>query len=886
MLYEYVFEHNFKLYARLFDETTKKSITREYKSNEYVPDIFIRTEEETDYKDFYTHGYLKKKSFKATYEVFQYLKNVSPYTPLYGNLSRTQKYIRENFKDIDCNHEFRTQYIDIETRAVNGYAKPSNPTEEVSLIQVYDNYLNKFIIFGTKDLTIDIKSDIGEVIYKKFDNEIHMLKNYLMFVNKTNPTIIAGFNSNLFDLPYLVNRMINLGIDDYVDLSPIKEITHKRMISNDGIEYDGVKIEGLIQLDLRDLYIKYATQKPSRYSLEEISKIELNDNKVHYEGSIEDLYKDFNKFVSYGLKDVELTIRLEEKLKLLKVCQMIAYKCGVNADEVSGTVMQWASLMYNNAISKNIILPLKQLKIINYKPPFPGGWVKVSPGLHKNVCSYDFTSLYPNIIIEFKIGLDNYIPENNIPYNKAKQLELNRAKFMNEEPNEAISTALPKELRDMLDKYFYLYSQSYDKKDNDSMEEFLYFKNLVKNRNEIKTICKKYGVNVTPNGCLFFSDGNSLFSELIESFFKERLKHKKFLKDDSLSSFDIDYHDLMQYMYKILMNSAYGTTALEVNPFSFGEKMSEAITTCGRFFNMWVSFYVNYYCNKKYNLNLNLDQRPLSIQCDTDSNYFEFYFIDAPKDIKENAIFLKKYCEETISPVIENAITQAVTTLNGLDYNTNLAMEQETICDSFLSCVRKRYVGRYYNVKKDSKSYKITGLPMVDRSTPKWVKGKLNECLDLILDNDTVGLASFIQKCKEEFKDQDITDIVVNKSVSSLSYIVTNGKWVSSINGNACPLQSRGSINYNNLCDKYKLKKIMDGEKVFIIYLKTPNNITGDNVICIPDSDSLNAIPNLKNFVDYDTLFEKNFIQKLDTMTSKIGYDCYNKFSNSLDDWF
>ncbi|QPX62982.1 putative DNA polymerase [Campylobacter phage F336] len=271
---------------------------------------------------------------------------------MYGNINRPQKYIRENFKDIDCNHEFRTQYLDIETRAINGYAKPSNPTEEISLIQVYDNYLNKFIIFGTKDLNIDLQSDIGEVIYKKCDNEIQMLKKYLTFVVKTNPTIIAGFNSNLFDIPYIVNRMIHLGIDDYVELSPIKAITHKKMKTNDDIEYDGVKIEGIIQLDLRDLYIKYTTQKPSRFSLDEISKLELGDTKVNYDGSIEDLYKDFNKFVSYGLKDVELLIKLERKLKLLKVCQLVAYKCGVNADEVSGTLMQWASLMYNYALSK------------------------------------------------------------------------------------------------------------------------------------------------------------------------------------------------------------------------------------------------------------------------------------------------------------------------------------------------------------------------------------------------------------------------------------------------------------------------------------------------------------------------------------------------------
>ncbi|AEA86445.1 gp43 DNA polymerase [Campylobacter phage NCTC12673] len=883
--YEYVFEHNFKLYARLYDEVTKNSIIKEYKSTEYVPELFIRTNEKTEYKDFYTHGYLKKKTFKATYEIYQYLKNVSPSTPLYGNINRPQKYIRENFKDIDCNHEFRTQYLDIETRAINGYAKPSNPTEEISLIQVYDNYLNKFIIFGTKDLNIDLQSDIGEVIYKKCDNEIQMLKKYLTFVVKTNPTIIAGFNSNLFDIPYIVNRMIHLGIDDYVELSPIKAITHKRMKTNDDIEYDGVKIEGIIQLDLRDLYIKYTTQKPSRFSLDEISKLELGDTKVNYDGSIEDLYKDFNKFVSYGLKDVELLIKLERKLKLLKVCQLVAYKCGVNADEVSGTLMQWASLMYNYALSQNVILPLRQLKIINYDPPYPGGWVRVIEGLHKNVCSYDFTSLYPNIIIEFKIGLDNYIPVSSIPYEKAKMLEENRARFMNEAPNEVISTSLPEDLKDMLNKYFYFYSETYDKTNNDSMEEFYYFKNIIDNKDHIRYICKKYGVNVTPNGCLYFSDGTSLFSELIENFFKDRLKHKDFLKNDNLTASEIDYHDLMQYMFKILMNSAYGSTSLAINPFSFGKKMSESITTTGRFLNMWVSYRVNKFCNETYNLNIDVNSRPLSIQCDTDSNYFEFKFLETPKDLQENAKFLKSYCETTISPVIDDAISEAVTAINGLDKNSNLGMEQETICDRLISCARKRYVGRYFNKKKSNRGFKITGLPMIDKTTPKWTKLKLNECLDLILDSDLHGLRQFINHIKDEFKQQLLSDICMNKSVSSLSYVVSNDKWVSSINGNPCPIQSRGSIHYNNLTNKYKLKKIMEGEKVYIVYLKTPNTITGDNVICIPDDEIVREIPSISEFVDYETMFEKYFIQKLDIMSKHIGFDYKNIFANTLDEW-
>ena len=885
MYIENVFEFEYKLYARLFDEKTRTSKILTFNNYEYVPSLFLKSKTESEYKDFYLGTPLQEKTFKTTYELFQFLKSIGVQNQhrVFGNTSRPHKYIRDNADKVNPNHEMRIQFLDIETRAINGFAKPTNPTEEVSLIQTYDTFLKKFVIFGTQDYNNSYKSELGEVIFKKCKDEVEMLTKYLAFLDKTNPAIISGFNTNAFDLPYLANRLDLLGIGGE-SLSPIRKISYGDGISLDGLSYKSVNIAGVLQLDLRDLYIKYTTQRPPRFSLNDISKVEGIGNKIEYDGSIEDLYKDYQKFVEYGIRDVELLIKLENKLKLIKVCCLVAYSCGVNANEVSGTYVQWGALMYNTALKQGRVLPLKQIPVITESVPYPGGWVRATEGLHKNVCSYDFTSLYPNIIIEFKVGLDNFIPIYQPPKEKLEQLERNRAESENDEIKPITVCNLPDDLFNLWKKYFNYYDENYDKSDNDSIPEFLHFKELVDNRDEIMAICRKYKVAFTPNGCLYFTNGTSIFSSLIENFFKKRVATKKKMKTETDPA-KLDELDLLQYMYKILMNSAYGTTALDSNVFSFGKKMAESITTAGRYLNMWVSYRVNKFCKEKYNLDIDLDRRNISVQCDTDSNYFEFNFLDTPKELSENNKFLREYCKNTIDPVIVEAINEAVETLTG-NPNQNLAMEQETVCDRFLSCANKRYVGRYD--KKGKTAYKITGLSMNDKSTSKWSKEKLNNCVDLILDEDLKGLRDYVSKIEKEFKEQALEDILTNQSVNSLKYSKKGNKWAS-FDGKACPLQSRGSINFNNLIKEKgfdDLDTIKEGQKIFIVYLLSTNPYTNDNCICVPDDKLFKLIPNLVEYVDYKTLFEKNFLQKLEIMAKFIGYSYSNEFSDSLSDWF
>ena len=95
----------------------------------------------------------------------------------------------------------------------------------------------------------------------------------------------------------------------------------------------------------------------------------------------------------------------------------------------------------------------------------------------------------------------------------------------------------------------------------------------------------------------------------------------------------------------------------------------------------------------------------------------------------------------------------------------------------------------------------------------------------------------------------------------------------------------RASIMFNHYIKEYSLNKkynlIMTGEKIKYIHLKTPNP-TGQNVIGM-----ISEFPkefNLTNYIDYDTMFDKSFIEPLKVILDIIGWK--TEQTSTLDSFF
>ncbi len=173
----------------------------------------------------------------------------------------------------------------------------------------------------------------------------------------------------------------------------------KREVTVQGRLSQFYAILGIQSLDYLDLYKKFIYTQQESYKLDHIAYVELNENKISYDeyGSLHSLYKNnFQKFIDYNIKDVEIIERLEDKLGLITLCMTIAYKGGVNYVDAFGTTGIWDTFIYRKLTDDGIAVPPK---VDNDKTEFAGGYVKAPMvGKHKWVVSFDLNSLYPILL--------------------------------------------------------------------------------------------------------------------------------------------------------------------------------------------------------------------------------------------------------------------------------------------------------------------------------------------------------------------------------------------------------------------------------------------------------------------------------------------------------
>ena len=253
--------------------------------------------------------------------------------------------------------------------------------------------------------------------------------------------------------------------------------------------------------------------------------------------------------------------------------------------------------------------------------------------------------------------------------------------------------------------------------------------------------------------------------------------------------------------------------------------------------------------------------------------------------------FCLKFIDKYLFKFIQEGVDEVDILING--YNKSvMEMEQETTADKFVSVADKRYFCRkWYKYNGEYKSgYKMTGISLVSKSTPVWFKEKLKPVLDIVLDGDKKELMTYIDSVKTEVKNvENISDICVIKGVSNVDYTLTDDGKAYRIKTNgdkqSAPLHSRGAAVHNNLLDiknDKKYVKIQNGDKVFYSYLLTPNTVLNQNVVCFINPKFIDDY-NIKKFVDYDTMFEKNFLQNVKNITDRIGWVLREEIN--LDEW-
>ena len=800
----------------------------------YKPSLFIPSGKESKYKTLEGDN-VGKVTFESMPEAKKWIeqyKGVSDFK-YYGNTKYQYPFIADEFPGkIDWDiKQIRILTIDIECESENGFPNPDEAIEPLISITVKEHTTKKIIVFGMNDFV----NDRDDVKFIKCETETALIEKFLEFWLDYNPDIVTGWNVKFFDIPFLMNRFRRLMGDEYIlRFSPwgvVSESSAKVSGWENKQEKKTWDLMGIAVLDYLDLYRKHTFIRRESYRLDHIGEVELGENKNEnpYD-TFKDFYtKDYQQFIEYNIQDVELVDKLEDKMKLIELHLTMAYEAKVNYQDCFGQVRIWDTIIFNHLKSKNIAAPA----IIEEKVSrgYEGAYVKDPVvGFHDWIVSFDLNSLYPHLIMQYNIS-----PETMVGYD----------------------------------------------------EGVVNVENMLNQKSDLSDLD---GATITPNGARFRTDKQGFLPELMDKLYKERVIYKNKMSkakalyqetgDERLKN-EITKNYNIQLSRKIALNSAYGAIGNQYFRY-YDVRHAEGITMAGQLTIRWIERDVNDYLNKL----LKTKNITYVVASDTDSIYIKLgemvnkVFKDK-SDHRKIVKILDKFSEEKLQPFIDSSFARLAKYVNA--YDQKMIMKREVIANKGIWTAKKRYILNVFNEEgldlKEPK-LKIMGIEAVKSSTPAPCRVKIKEALKVIMNKDEPALIDFIENFRTHFKKLSPEDIAYPRSCNNLKkYSSTKDIYQKST-----PIHVRGALLYNNELKKYKLskyEKIQSGDKIKFISLKEPNPLR-ENVISF--STKLPKEFKLHQYIDYDEMFTKSFLEPLRFIVNAIGWN-FEKKSN-LDEFF
>ena len=376
--------------------------------------------------------------------------------------------------------------------------------------------------------------------------------------------------------------------------------------------------------------------------------------------------------------------------------------------------------------------------------------------------------------------------------------------------------------------------------------------------------------------------------EVLE-YSKEELESLSYAELSSLlkeAEFGESLWNTKQMTLKIQINSLYGALANAYFPL-FNEQMAAAITGNGRYFIQKLSNYI-----EEKLQSILPSQKEYIIYNDTDAAYYhiepfmERYQEQNPNlSINEYVDWADNFEKKVIQPIIERCILDFATELNAYNHKV-IGAEREIISDIAIFSAKKKYYARVRDSEgtrysESDPKIKKMGLEVIKSSTPLWSIKKLEESIPKIFDGTETDLKSWVKSLREDFRNAPLQDISSVSSVKTVEYnpldLDKNGKPKSINIGTKSAMAHNNYIKMNEIQHKYNL--IQSGDKTKRLFLCTPNKFNS-NIVAYTNESFTNEI----DCVDYDTNFEKSFLNALQIMIESLGWDLTKK-TETLDEW-
>ena len=706
---------------------------------------------------------LELDSMKDATDFLKRYENIDT-VKIYGMNNMVHQFITYAFpNDINFDpNQIVVSTIDIEVASDQGFPEPDVANYPVISICIKSSKEDYFRVWALGDY-----EPKDNEIYNKCENELQLLDSFLKYWEKHgSPDVITGWNSKQFDIPYLVNRTRKVIGDESVKrFSPWGVVSPRTVRGKMGRrDVDTYDLMGIAQLDYYDLYQKFTYTQQESYRLDNIAFVELGERKLSYEeyGDLHTLYQnDHQKFIEYNIRDVDLVDKLEEKLGLISLAMTLAYKGGVNYEDVLGTTAIWDSIIYRILNKFQVAVPPKVEKS---KSKYEGGYVKEPHvGSHEWVTSFDLNSLYPNIIVQY-----NMSPETVVDGLTSTSVEHMLRKQTPSDQNYALA---PSGVRFTREK-----------------------------EGIIPAVIRQY-----------YSERRVIKDEMLKAQQEYEETPTKALSNR------ISNLNNQQMAIKILMNSLYGALGNRWFRY-FDQRVAESITLAGQLSIKWAERAVNEEMNKL----LDTDGKDYVIAIDTDSVYINMSKLVKKFDPKDPVKFLDKISSEHFEKVLEKSYADLAEYTNS--FVNRMEMGREVIADKGIWVAKKRYILNVHNsegVQYKEPKLKMMGIEAIKSSTPLVCRDRMKELFKIIVSGTESETQAFITDFRNEFNKLPAEDVSFPRSLSAVS----KWRDSATIYKKATPIHARGALLYNHHTKGMNVEPIKAGDKVRFVYLKQPNPI-------------------------------------------------------------
>lgn len=543
-----------------------KLIVEEFPLSDYLYCYILDNSGDPDATDIYGRP-LKKLTFSDRYAMQKFVDSRDELFE--SDVQPEYKVIRDSYSNALMTAPYNVLFYDIEVfvdlSTGDGYPTPKNPYGYVNLFQGFDYTRKEYVIIKLDECDVpNIRDEYKEfpVVTISCRSEAELLRAVADELEYRDVDVMTAWFGNGFDLPYLMVRAeMNFGVD-----------TAARMFCRDGFKarsreyidsvYGEERIEwtlvGRQHLDMMEVYKKFIPGEKTSFSLSAVATEDLGVDKVDYEGDLGELYRENpEEFVRYGVHDVRLLKKLNDKHQIIELAMTMARMNGVFARDVTGSVRPIEHGIMKMCHEMGIVLPDKKY---SEKVKFPGAIVyDAIAGRHGWVFSVDLSGLYPSVMKMLGLSPDTLIMQLHGEYED--------------------------------------YVRVMTKSDEEVLVDIIEYGDVsrveVTTGRELEELIRENGWTIAGSGAIF-AGHLGLLAQYVDRGIKLRKEYQTKMKEAAAAGDDAasEMYDLYQKVVKIMNNSTYGVTG-ETSFRLFDLRLSKAITLTARVISKFQAFKAN-----------------------------------------------------------------------------------------------------------------------------------------------------------------------------------------------------------------------------------------------------------------------------------------------------